>query len=224
MSQTATEPNLELQTIRSSHSQEDSRSELENNTAEIEYSSLPPTDHSRQAYLVLLGCTLIQAPIWGKYFHLKPVYSIYLYLSRLFPLLRSLPRILRQLPEFAPQKRLQRLRSYHRYHPERSHVSHDAYYLHLTQPLPANPSLHRPCRPRNHDIQSRAIKFCNEGLATHPLARHHVRHRKRTVVLTHDAVSRRMVRVPQRHGIRRDVGREIRRRSRLPVHHVESPR
>ncbi|KAN0093789.1 MFS general substrate transporter [Hyaloscypha variabilis] len=27
--------------------------------------SLPPADHGRQAYLVLAGCTLIQAPVWG---------------------------------------------------------------------------------------------------------------------------------------------------------------
>ena len=34
--------------------------------AEVEAPSLPPPDHGRQAYLVLLGCTLIQAPIWGN--------------------------------------------------------------------------------------------------------------------------------------------------------------
>jgi hypothetical protein len=33
--------------------------------AEVSTSSLPPTDHSKQAYLVLACCTLIQAPIWG---------------------------------------------------------------------------------------------------------------------------------------------------------------
>lgn len=32
----------------------------------VESVSLPPTDHGKQAYLVLLGCTMIQAPIWGK--------------------------------------------------------------------------------------------------------------------------------------------------------------
>lgn len=33
---------------------------------EIELSSLPPTDHGRDAYLVLAGCMLIQASVWGK--------------------------------------------------------------------------------------------------------------------------------------------------------------
>lgn len=28
--------------------------------------SLPPTDHGRDAYLALLCCTVAQAPIWGK--------------------------------------------------------------------------------------------------------------------------------------------------------------
>ncbi|TVY35591.1 Leporins efflux protein, partial [Lachnellula occidentalis] len=30
-----------------------------------EMRSLPPTDHGRDAYLVLAGCTIIQAPVWG---------------------------------------------------------------------------------------------------------------------------------------------------------------
>ncbi len=29
--------------------------------------SLPPTDHGSQAYLVLAGCTFIQAPVWGQH-------------------------------------------------------------------------------------------------------------------------------------------------------------
>jgi hypothetical protein len=33
---------------------------------EIEIQSLPPTDYGRDAYLVLAGYTLIQAPVWGK--------------------------------------------------------------------------------------------------------------------------------------------------------------
>ena len=33
--------------------------------AEIEMRSLPPSDHGKHAYLVLAGCTLIQAPVWG---------------------------------------------------------------------------------------------------------------------------------------------------------------
>lgn len=32
---------------------------------EIEMSPLPPTDHGKEAYLVLTGCTLIQIPVWG---------------------------------------------------------------------------------------------------------------------------------------------------------------
>ena len=32
---------------------------------EYEVSSLPPTDHGKPAYLVLVSCTLIQAPVWG---------------------------------------------------------------------------------------------------------------------------------------------------------------
>jgi hypothetical protein len=32
---------------------------------ETEMRSLPPTDHGRDAYLVLAGCTIIQAPVWG---------------------------------------------------------------------------------------------------------------------------------------------------------------
>jgi hypothetical protein len=34
---------------------------------EIDIHPLPPTDHGRQAYLALAGCTLIQAPVWGQY-------------------------------------------------------------------------------------------------------------------------------------------------------------
>lgn len=36
-------------------------------TMELEAPSLPPTDHGKDAYLVLAGCTLIQAPVWGKH-------------------------------------------------------------------------------------------------------------------------------------------------------------
>jgi hypothetical protein len=28
---------------------------------------LPPTDHGKHAYLVLAGCTFIQAPVWGQH-------------------------------------------------------------------------------------------------------------------------------------------------------------
>jgi hypothetical protein len=33
---------------------------------EAEIPSLAPTDHGKDAFLVLAGCTLIQAPVWGK--------------------------------------------------------------------------------------------------------------------------------------------------------------
>ena len=35
--------------------------------SETEIRSLPPTDHGRDAYLVLAGCTVIQAPVWGEH-------------------------------------------------------------------------------------------------------------------------------------------------------------
>ena len=35
--------------------------------AEVELPPLPLPDRGRQAYLVLLGCTVIQAPIWGSH-------------------------------------------------------------------------------------------------------------------------------------------------------------
>jgi hypothetical protein len=34
---------------------------------ELEVPSLPLTDHGKDAILVLAGCTLIQAPVWGKH-------------------------------------------------------------------------------------------------------------------------------------------------------------
>lgn len=63
---------VELETIGSNNSDLPSRQHeghpsvaISASPAEIEQTSLPPTDHGKQAYLVLLGCTLIQAPIWG---------------------------------------------------------------------------------------------------------------------------------------------------------------
>lgn len=35
-------------------------------STEIEMQALPPADHGREAYLVLAGCSLIQAPVWGE--------------------------------------------------------------------------------------------------------------------------------------------------------------
>jgi hypothetical protein len=45
-----------------------SEGEAENgsHTTEIESRALAPTDYGKQAYLVLAGCTVIQAPVWGK--------------------------------------------------------------------------------------------------------------------------------------------------------------
>jgi hypothetical protein len=33
----------------------------------VDVLSLPPTDHGKHAYLVLAGCTVIQAPVWGQH-------------------------------------------------------------------------------------------------------------------------------------------------------------
>ncbi|TAQ88874.1 hypothetical protein B7494_g2809 [Chlorociboria aeruginascens] len=68
-----TSPNLhELQVLNSRDNQYISESippitepSLPAMVHETEIPSLPPTDHGRQAYLVLAACTLIQAPIWG---------------------------------------------------------------------------------------------------------------------------------------------------------------
>jgi hypothetical protein len=61
----------ELQTLGSRHSNATSRfgdaGEVANFNSEIDSRSLPPTDHGKQAYLVLAGCTLIQAPVWGQH-------------------------------------------------------------------------------------------------------------------------------------------------------------
>lgn len=34
-------------------------------TEAIEHSPLPPTDRGKAAWLVLAGCSVIQAPVWG---------------------------------------------------------------------------------------------------------------------------------------------------------------
>jgi hypothetical protein len=39
--------------------------EAEGIHSEVDMRALPPTDHGKQAYLILTGCTLIQAPVWG---------------------------------------------------------------------------------------------------------------------------------------------------------------
>jgi len=68
----ALDSDIELQNVQSAHLQ-DGRSEVDSSAVsispppEVEHDSLPPADHGKQAYLVLLGCTLIQAPIWGKH-------------------------------------------------------------------------------------------------------------------------------------------------------------
>lgn len=64
----------------------------EDDSNEIEMPSLPPTDHGKQAYLVLIGCTLIQAPVWGKSsISLAEPSNVVI---RLFALLWGLPGIL----------------------------------------------------------------------------------------------------------------------------------
>jgi hypothetical protein len=40
--------------------------ELASSDNEVGVHQLPPTDHGKQAYLVLAGCTFIQAPVWGE--------------------------------------------------------------------------------------------------------------------------------------------------------------
>jgi hypothetical protein len=65
----ASRSGVELQSIRSHNSTAQNEIDIvvadSEPTAEIEIPSLPPTDHGRDAYLVLLGCTVIQAPVWG---------------------------------------------------------------------------------------------------------------------------------------------------------------
>lgn len=54
-------------TPQSPHSSSEALDDLSIRTQmEIEIPQLPPTDHGKQAYLVLAGCTLIQAPVWGQ--------------------------------------------------------------------------------------------------------------------------------------------------------------
>lgn len=36
-------------------------------STEIEQTPLPPTDTGKAAWLVLAGCSLIQAPVWGTW-------------------------------------------------------------------------------------------------------------------------------------------------------------
>ncbi|PQE31439.1 hypothetical protein CJF32_00008061 [Rutstroemia sp. NJR-2017a WRK4] len=43
----------------------DGEAENATHTTEIESRALAPTDYGKQAYLVLAGCTVIQAPVWG---------------------------------------------------------------------------------------------------------------------------------------------------------------
>jgi hypothetical protein len=64
---------VELQSIRNGQSGPmENHDEVSTNTIAplpetgIETDALPPTDHGKQAYLVLAASTLIQAPIWGK--------------------------------------------------------------------------------------------------------------------------------------------------------------
>jgi hypothetical protein len=61
----------ELQSIGSRQSTTESRLEdagieMASLGPEVDMRSLPPIDHGKQAYLVLLGCAVIQAPVWGQ--------------------------------------------------------------------------------------------------------------------------------------------------------------
>lgn len=65
----ATLENTEIAELPGRHSASASvvaQSTFEEPVTETEISSLPPTDHGKAAYMVLAGCTLIQAPVWGK--------------------------------------------------------------------------------------------------------------------------------------------------------------
>jgi hypothetical protein len=68
----STAPSHELQSLGHRQSNaasglEDNEADLVNFVSEVDMQSLPPADHGRQAYLVLAGCTLIQAPVWGQH-------------------------------------------------------------------------------------------------------------------------------------------------------------
>lgn len=56
----------ELPSRRSSVVQSITERVAQESVVVTEIPSLPPTDHGKAAYLVLGGCTLIQAPVWGK--------------------------------------------------------------------------------------------------------------------------------------------------------------
>jgi hypothetical protein len=52
---------------RTSSPENENHTEAYVEAMELEIPTLPPTDHGKDAYLVLAGCTLIQAPVWGKH-------------------------------------------------------------------------------------------------------------------------------------------------------------
>lgn len=54
--------NLPDRTLTVSHATEQQESENE-----IEQAQLPPADTGKEAWLVLLGCSLIQIPVWGAW-------------------------------------------------------------------------------------------------------------------------------------------------------------
>lgn len=72
MSSTIT-PNIELTTPVSAlglpidqHESLDTNDAIVNIESEgTEHDALPPTDRGRAAWLVLAGCSVIQAPVWG---------------------------------------------------------------------------------------------------------------------------------------------------------------
>lgn len=68
-SRTAPTGSHELHTMGDNSITSNAASNIDDDEAqnhEIEFDSLPPTDRGKAAYLVLLGCTVLQAPIWGR--------------------------------------------------------------------------------------------------------------------------------------------------------------
>jgi len=104
----------------------------EERTLETEMRSLPPTDHGRDAYLVLVGCTIIQAPVWGEQVALQLTVSSHLRTSRLFALFWGVPGILHDPQQHQGFSRRDRYRWNYL---ERSYVSDDAAFFHAADSL-----------------------------------------------------------------------------------------
>jgi hypothetical protein len=157
----------------------------EDSPAEIEMRSLPPTDYGKQAYLVLAGCTLIQAPVWGGHSLLiNPLIS--LTKSRLLSRFWRFPRIL-----YHPQQlqKLTRSHCYSRNNPQRPHVPNDAALFHTPNPLPPPSPILRTHRPRHHSWQPAPLFIRNTNLATDRQPRRPLRNWIRTPFLPYNTLS-----------------------------------